>query len=745
MKIFGRKKTENPEVSVDKAMVEPKVDRSEETKEVKTKKTGKEKIKKRRGKAKLGDSNESKANDKVKHDWMSIKLKLILSHIIIGVIPMLIVVLLVLTNAEKGIIAEVEKANLNLTDKTALNLNMLSSSVVDTSKLIVTDFEVLDVVAKDEDDYENIFFFNTDRMNVIDPMFMTIQLTNQAIEDITFIKHEEIISSSNPAYMDEEGFIDDFFAGPYNTALEDNKASVQWFYDAFDSDRIYIIRQVRNMATDIGVLMFTLNPDYFTEDLGFEELDEGVKIYITNNQGNVIVTNVAEDDATDIPVFASVSNDIAGYDEEKLVNKGVFTTKSGVAEESMVSYSEMANGWYYIQVQPTSLVLGSINALKGISIVFFIVAAIIAILAGVFIAISITAPINYIKKLLKKLEQGDLTAKSNILGKFEIGQLSHSFNQMVENVGVLIKETRETATEVKSDAQSLNMIARQSADASKEIMIAVESLATGATEQAQDADKTTNVIRELTSKVNETESTFSSVIEATTRTKEVSSQATETINELNNTTKDTIQLSDNIKSDMKALVDRFEEILDIVKMIDGISDQTNLLALNAAIEAARAGDAGKGFAVVADEVRKLAEQSGDATKKISLIVNGIYAATTETEKMIENSAEVFVKQEKAVKNTDETFKVIVNDMDAISIEIDKVSKMLAGLDSIQNEAIDATTSIASIAEESAAAVQQVLATGEEQSANADQLSHMSENLGEIIQHLNESMEGFKTE
>ncbi len=739
------KKTENPEVSVDKAMVEPKVDRSEETKEVKTKKTGKEKIKKRRGKAKLGDSNESKANDKVKHDWMSIKLKLILSHIIIGVIPMLIVVLLVLTNAEKGIIAEVEKANLNLTDKTALNLNMLSSSVVDTSKLIVTDFEVLDVVAKDEDDYENIFFFNTDRMNVIDPMFMTIQLTNQAIEDITFIKHEEIISSSNPAYMDEEGFIDDFFAGPYNTALEDNKASVQWFYDAFDSDRIYIIRQVRNMATDIGVLMFTLNPDYFTEDLGFEELDEGVKIYITNNQGNVIVTNVAEDDATDIPVFASVSNDIAGYDEEKLVNKGVFTTKSGVAEESMVSYSEMANGWYYIQVQPTSLVLGSINALKGISIVFFIVAAIIAILAGVFIAISITAPINYIKKLLKKLEQGDLTAKSNILGKFEIGQLSHSFNQMVENVGVLIKETRETATEVKSDAQSLNMIARQSADASKEIMIAVESLATGATEQAQDADKTTNVIRELTSKVNETESTFSSVIEATTRTKEVSSQATETINELNNTTKDTIQLSDNIKSDMKALVDRFEEILDIVKMIDGISDQTNLLALNAAIEAARAGDAGKGFAVVADEVRKLAEQSGDATKKISLIVNGIYAATTETEKMIENSAEVFVKQEKAVKNTDETFKVIVNDMDAISIEIDKVSKMLAGLDSIQNEAIDATTSIASIAEESAAAVQQVLATGEEQSANADQLSHMSENLGEIIQHLNESMEGFKTE
>jgi methyl-accepting chemotaxis protein len=301
------------------------------------------------------------------------------------------------------------------------------------------------------------------------------------------------------------------------------------------------------------------------------------------------------------------------------------------------------------------------------------------------------------------------------------------------------------SAEVSEDSKHLNVIAKQSAEASKEIMLAVESLATGAGEQARDAEKATDVIKELTSKMKETETTFNSVIEATTRTKEVSSRAADTIEALNSSTTDTIKLTDDIRTDIKNLVDQFKEILDIVNLIAGISDQTNLLALNAAIEAARAGDAGKGFAVVADEVRKLAEQSTEATKSISTIVNGIYEATTSTERMIEEGSKIFAKQESAVRDTDDTFKVIVTDMDEISSEIDRVHQMLSGLETIQDEAIDATTSIASIAEESAAAIEEVLATGEEQSASADQLAQMALNLGDVIEKLNESIEGFKTE
>jgi len=71
--------------------------------------------------------------------------------------------------------------------------------------------------------------------------------------------------------------------------------------------------------------------------------------------------------------------------------------------------------------------------------------------------------------------------------------------------------------------------------------------------------------------------------------------------------------------------------------------------------------------------------------------------------------------------------------------------LIKGTKNTATEVYSDSQNLNMIAKQSAAAVQQVLATGEEQSANADQLSNMSENLGRIIQTLNESIEGFTVE
>ncbi len=94
---------------------------------------------------------------------------------------------------------------------------------------------------------------------------------------------------------------------------------------------------------------------------------------------------------------------------------------------------------------------------------------------------------------------------------------------------------------------------------------------------------------------------------------------------------------------MQRLAQASQEIGEVIQVITDIAEQTNLLALNASIEAARAGDAGRGFAVVAGEVKALANQTAQATKKISQQIAGIQAESGQAADAIAHIGEVIAK------------------------------------------------------------------------------------------------------
>ncbi len=661
-----------------------------------------------------------------------------MSHISIAVLPIIIMGIILTTQASTSLMDKVDSSNTAYVNKVTHIFQNKLLSIEDISKMIVVDMDMNKVLGKGLSDYDNAFLMMNDRQQNITKKVESILFSNALVVNIFFIKEDEIIGGVT---NNQKDLYKTFADSEENSRLSEAGDKPVWFHDLYGTDDLFLMRKIRDIESDEiqGTLVIEVRKDLLLKDLRISDFNNLDQASLINISGQVIMTAKENGDMTSTDFNRELIQKIKA-DPNKIVDS--YTTSTGIQNESMILYSVLSNGWVYVLNIPTSAILSDIRVLKNVAVILTIVFMLVAVLIGVFIAISISKPIDYIRKKMKLVEQGNLTVQSYYDGKHEIGQLSQSFNHMTANMRKLLEEVGTVVEHVSTNSSELGKISENSAASSREVMKAVESVAEGAIEQAKDAENASLVIRDLVNQFNATEEHFSYVVKATNSTIHASENAKGTLNTLDLTTKDTIQLSRKIENDMSMLVKRFEEISGIVGMIDGISEQTNLLALNAAIEAARAGESGKGFAVVAEEVRKLAVQSRGAAKNISSIIHNINEATMMTQEMIQEGSTIYTKQEEAVHNTGTIFKEIITNMDAIMHEVDLVYVLLRNLDGVQVHATDSITSIAAIAEESASSIEEVLASGQEQLATVDQLVHVSSELSNVISVLKLQMEKF---
>jgi hypothetical protein len=127
-------------------------------------------------------------------------------------------------------------------------------------------------------------------------------------------------------------------------------------------------------------------------------------------------------------------------------------------------------------------------------------------------------------------------------------------------------------------------------------------------------------------------------------------------------------LSSTIHHVVKSASESTEKINEINKVISAITDissYSNLLGLNAAIEAARAGEQGRGFAVVAEEMRKLASQSNESAKMVTRILTEM-----------KNSVEGIITEIKQVGNIAENQAAATEEITAAIEEVSGNSRTL---------------------------------------------------------------------
>ncbi|MGG7621298.1 methyl-accepting chemotaxis protein [Bacillus coreaensis] len=368
----------------------------------------------------------------------------------------------------------------------------------------------------------------------------------------------------------------------------------------------------------------------------------------------------------------------------------------------------------------------------------------IALVSGLFIALyisrNISLPVQKISKSAKKIADGDLLIDEiRVRNRDEIGDLTDSFNLMVNNLRELIFKVSNTSETVASSAEELMASAEQTSSAITSITTAIQEVASGAEVQGSSTRESAKLVSEMLNGVKRLSVTSTNVADSTSETaiqantgNEMLQKVVVQMESINNSTNETNKVIRELDSNSK-------QIGDIIGVITGIADQTNLLALNAAIESARAGEHGKGFAVVANEVRKLAEQSRLSASQIANLVQLIQSDVVRAVDMMNNGTSEVTKGRVLVEDTGKAFGMIITAIENVSAEIQELSNVSeqmstsmeqvnASIDQviqISKQSIDNTAEIASVSEEQ-------LATVEEVTSSASNLSNMAEDLRELI-------------
>lgn len=399
--------------------------------------------------------------------------------------------------------------------------------------------------------------------------------------------------------------------------------------------------------------------------------------------------------------------------------------------------------WKFIGVVGYNEIAEAISKILRTTIIYCVIFAAIAIGFGLFATHGFTKAIKALLVYSEKIGSGDFTVRAKAQSQDETGTLSNTFNQMVLQLANLIGNIRNVAEEMNASAGDLAASAEETMASTEEINATAAQIAGGASDQAVQAEKGTQMVSALAAKIQALGVNSEEMVNSSLDAKQANERGMHSVEHLRVKTGESRLAVDQISEVISNLDGKSQAIGSILSAITNIADQTNLLALNASIEAARAGEAGRGFSVVADEIRKLAEQSAQSVQGIQGIVVDIQRESYHAVGMmneVKNHSEATVS---SVEDVNQSFAEISQAMDEIREKINHTTALIQEMTLDSNHVVDVIQNISAVTEETAAASEEVSASMEQTASAFSNVAKTAEELEGLAGKLSLEIARFK--
>lgn len=511
------------------------------------------------------------------------------------------------------------------------------------------------------------------------------------------------------------------------------------FFDAYGESSLTMGRLLRNLLHPEAeyYMLIEIKGKALTDMLSNLKIGLSSEIRILSTGGDIVY-------ATDPAKLGQTSYIRVDEDLVKEEQNNSFTAEDENGSSQLVVYQPLTTAkWTLMGYAPVSDFTKSADKLLYITLSVVLAAALIAVLIGFILVRIVGQPLGKLAVLMEEGEKGNLKVRTNFKSRDEIGRVGQSFNEMMEQISQLTRQSGTSADKVLVTSEQLVKASTTISLHAREVAVATEEIANGAVSLAGEAERSHHNVEIIGSKMLDVNGINTVMDTSAEKVIAVSNQGTALMKLLVEQSESTVEMINRIQENSTKLRDSTHLIRSILSPMIAVNKQTNILALNASIEAARAGAAGRGFIVIADEIRQLANQSSQSIQSVSKIIEEIGLNIENTVKDVNEAAPLFREQISSVRESSTIYASVKEEMELFIGHINESSTSIVELIEFQRQLGESMGSVSSIVQQTNASTQEVASMSSQQFIVSEELVVLSGKLEELAEDLKQSLVSFR--